>query len=84
MISLGDVISLRFIIKLIRNRLGFQSKFLEKFGSGFLLLVTKSIKLATNIIEKFKFDKKRSNLYQNCSKLIEKVKIYFIDFFNIF
>ena len=55
-LSLVDEISLSFLIKLICNRLRFQSKIRDQFESGFLLVATKSIKSATNNIEKFEFD----------------------------
>ena len=55
-VSLGVVIGLSFLIRLIHNRLGFQSEIRDKFGSGFLNVAMKSIKLATNIIEEFEFD----------------------------
>ena len=57
-VSLGDAIDLEQNFKRFGNRLRFQSKIRDKFGSGLLLVTTTSIKSATNIIEKLEFNQK--------------------------
>ena len=62
----------RQILTYIVIKSTFNQLFLSKFEAGFLLVVTKSIKSATNIIEKFKLDRKRLKRDQ---REIEKVNL---------
>ena len=82
-LSLDDVIGLRFLIQLIHNPLRFRTNIRVDFGSGFLLVATKLIKSATNIIKKFKFNKKRLNLYQNGSKKSKYIIFIYIGIFDL-
>ena len=55
MITLDYAIDLDINLKRFRNRLGFQLKIGDKFGSIFIIVMTKSIKVCLDCIEKDQF-----------------------------
>ena len=64
LLSLGDYFDLGQDFEKYRNILGFQSKIQYKFGSRFLVVVTKWIIPFPDLIKKFKIDRKRSKIDQ--------------------
>ena len=74
-LSLGNAIDLDLNFENFCNCLRFHSKIRDEFGSGFIIVATKSIKSCTDCIEKNGIYRNRLILYQNCSKLIKQFKI---------
>ena len=93
-LSLGDAIHLELKFERFCNPFGFQLKIQVKFGSRFLIVATKSIKLCPDCIEKVDIYRKRSNLNQKwLKKIVLKINGLFwyqltffhllIDYFNL-
>ena len=74
-LSLGDVMALSFLIKLICHRIGFLLNFWSEFLESKSIVTTKLIKSCLDCIKKFNIYGDRLIFYRICSKLTETVKI---------
>ena len=80
MLSLGDVITLSFLIKLICNQIGFYSNFWSKFLESKVISVKKSSKSCPDYVEKNRIYIKRDWIYIKNDQKSQNISTFLIKF----